>query len=77
MVASMLANLNSTVTFKYSILCYMEGGGGFGGISDATLACGDDAAGRRSCFAHNALILLQQRGGSVVQAIPVTRVSNV
>ena len=32
MVASMLANLsNSTVTFKHSMLCYMEGGGGVWG----------------------------------------------
>ena len=31
MVASMVANLNNTVTFKYSMLCYMEGGGGVWG----------------------------------------------
>ena len=57
------------VLYLSSTLCYVTWrvGEGFGGISDATLACGDDAAGRRSCFAHNALILLQQCGGSVVQ----------
>ena len=31
MVASIVANLNSTITFKYSMLCYMEGGGGVWG----------------------------------------------
>ena len=31
MVASMVANLNSIVTFKYPMLCYTEGGGGVWG----------------------------------------------